>query len=212
MIAVLWAGLAILLIVVISEYLGRTGTLRGEAARKLVHIVGGVFIAFWPFFMSFKTIELLSLAAVVAVAAVRYLKLFGSLHDVERKSAGDVMFALGALASAVIAQDKWIFAAAILELSLADGLAAIVGTRFKSKQLLHIKGERRTLVGTLTFFIVSLLILAWLTVVAPSGLHDLVIYIPWLAIQATAVEFVSIWGTDNILVPSLMALVLRGLR
>ncbi len=212
MIAVILAGLVISAIVIISEYLGRSGKLGGETARKTVHILGGIFIASWPSFMSFRTIELLSLVAIVVILAVRYLKLFGSLHNVDRVSAGDIMFALGIFATALITSNKWIFAAAILQLSLADGLAALVGTHFKSQQLLRIHGERRTVAGTLTFFIFSLLILMWLTLIVHSGLRELAVYTPWLALQATAIEFISIWGTDNILVPVYVALVLSSLR
>lgn len=212
MIAILFAGFIILGIVLVAEYLGRKGIMHGEAPRKMVHMLGGLFIASWPFFMGFRTIALLSLAAAVVMLVVRYFKLFGSLHNVDRKSAGDVLFAAGIGLTALVTTNKWIFSAAILHLAVADGLAALIGTRVKSKVLIHIGGERRTVAGTLAFFISSALILCWLTLAVHTGLRAVAIYIPWLAFQATAIEFISIWGADNILVPLYLAAILNSLR
>ncbi len=212
MIPVLVAGLMLGVIVLFSEYLGRHKIVRTEVARKSVHILGATFIASWPFFMSFTTVVVLSLISIGLMLAVRYFNLFGSLHDVDRRSAGDVMFALGVAAAALVTTNEWIFAAAMLHLGLADGLAALVGTRYKSHVLMHIGDEKRTLAGTLSFLIASLLILGWLILLAPAGLHDLAMYIPFIAILATAIEFISIWGTDNVSVPLYVAAMLQSLR
>ena len=212
MIPVVLALLVLVVIVLISEYLGQRKILRGEAARKSVHILGATFIATWPFFMSFRTIVWLSLAFIALILLVRYFNLLDSLHDISRRSAGDVMFALGITGSALITNNEWIFAAAMLHLGLADGIAALVGTNFKSQVLVNIHGEKRTLAGTISFFLVSLAILGWVTLIAPSGLHEIAVYIPFIATLATAVEFVSILGSDNVLVPLYITTILQSLR
>jgi dolichol kinase len=212
MIAAAMAVGLIFLVLMASEYLWRKDILRGEAARKTIHILTGVFVATWPFFMSFKTIQLLSLALLVVVALSRYFKLFGSIHSVDRKSAGDILFAIGILLTAHATNNKWIFAAAMLHLGLADGLTGLIGSRTKSRTLFKVAGERRTLAASLTFFMCSLLIFGWVTIVAPAGLKDIAIYIPWVAFLVTVVEGLGVWGTDNILVPLVVVLILNSLR
>lgn len=212
MIAAVLAVGTIFLILIASEYLWRQHILRGEAARKMIHILTATFIASWPFFMSFRTIQLLSLALIVVISVSRYLQVFGSIHTVERKSAGDILFAIGIGLTALVTSNKWIFAAAMLHLGLADGITGLVGSRTKGKTLFNIRGEKRTLAASLTFFGLSLAILAWATLVAPAGLGGVAIYIPWLAFQATVVESLSIWGTDNITVPLFIVLILNSLR
>ncbi len=211
MIQAFLAAAGILFLTITVDYLGRKHKIRTETIRKIVHIVGGTFVATWPFFMSFKAIELLSLASIVVFLIVRHYKILGSLHAIERRSAGDILFGVGVGLSALISANKWIFAAAILHLSLADGLAGLIGTHPRSKHAYKIFGERRTVAGSLTFFLVSMAILGWVTHSAPA-MSGVTLYMPWIAFLAAVVENLSVLGTDNIFVPLFIVFMLNSLR
>ena len=56
-------------------------------------------------------------------------------------------------------QNKWIYLIALLEMSLADGLAAMIGYNLKVGKKYRVFGHNKSLAGTLTFFIVSVILL-----------------------------------------------------
>jgi phytol kinase len=209
MITVLLSLVAIFLILVLSEVLWNDKKLKGELARKFVHISVGTFVAFWPFYMSFHTIQLISVAFLLVTLASRYLKVFSAVHTVDRKTWGDVLFAVGIGATAIFTKSDWIFMAAILNMSLADGLAGIIGKRFGKSNNYKILGHAKSIAGSLTFLIVSLLVL-----IAANNFGHLNIdlgTIFGLAIAAMVVENFGIYGLDNVFVPILITLVLGQL-
>jgi len=196
----------VFLILAINERWARRQGKHNELSRKFVHLVVGSFVATWPFYLRWREIGLLSLAFLVVVTLSKALNIFHAIHTVQRPTWGEAFFALAVGLVALISRDQWIYAAALLQMSLADGLAAVIGTRFGLRSRYSIFGATKTVLGTLTFFIVSLLVLityghfsghpldpAWMLVV--SGL-------------ASLVENVGIKGSDNLLVPLLVALFL----
>ncbi|MFI5271376.1 MAG: hypothetical protein ACHQT9_05040, partial [Candidatus Saccharimonadales bacterium] len=118
----------------LNELWWRTHTVHSELSRKFIHVSVGTFVAFWPFFLSWREIQILSLAFLAIVALSKYLNIFQAIHSVTRPTWGEVFFAVAVGLTALITQDKWIYTAALLQMSLADGLAAIIGTRFGNKQ------------------------------------------------------------------------------
>ena len=48
----------VLLILVFAEYLSRFKGVHSELTRKLVHILVGAYVAFWPFFLSLSLIHI----------------------------------------------------------------------------------------------------------------------------------------------------------
>lgn len=117
------AGIAAILIV--SEIAWRKARLRDELARKFVHICCGTFIAFLPLWVSYNWIMILAIGFVIANVINRYVDFFHAIHSVRRKSWGDVLFGVGVFIVALFQPEPWLFTVAILQVSLADGLAAI---------------------------------------------------------------------------------------
>jgi phytol kinase len=198
--------LVVFLLLVLNEIWGRKQAVHGEFSRKFVHITVGSFVAFWPFFLSWRQIEIFSVAFMVVVLASKYLHIFKAIHTVQRPTWGEVFFAASVGIIALVTHDKWIYAAALLQMSLADGFAAVIGTRYGGRQKYSVAGYAKSVVGTLTFFVVSVLIL--------------VAYVHWgdtalslkrllsISVLATLLENVAIRGFDNLLVPLLVAFLL----
>lgn len=202
------AVFVVLVILVFAEYLSRYKGVHSELTRKLVHILVGAFVAFWPFFLSWRSIQVISLLFLAVVLISIKLDIFGSIHAVKRGVMGEVLFAVIIGLLAFIVDDKWIFAAAMLHLSLADGFAAIAGLAWGDDSSYRIMGRTKSLVGSLTFFFTSLAIMVVYALF--SGNEHSAISVIWLPVMATIAENIAGEGTDNIAVPLLVALVLSS--
>ncbi|MEO5627394.1 MAG: hypothetical protein ABIQ89_00705 [Candidatus Saccharimonadales bacterium] len=197
-------------LLVTSELLWRQGIVRGELARKLVHISVGTFVAFWPYFMSWQQIQLMSLAFFAVVLVSFKMNVFHAIHSVKRKTWGELLFPIGIGLSALIMPAPIVFTAAILHLSLADGFAAVVGKHYGVLHQYTIRNYTKTLAGTLVFFVISLLIVTGAVLISGTVVTwPIVPLLIWLPAAATAVENISLAGTDNIFVPLLVILVLQ---
>lgn len=206
MIAIALAVLPVFLLLVTTEYLWRTNRLRGESARKLIHIVVGSYVAFWPFFISFEMIQLISAAFLLVVAVSLKLNIFKSIHGVTRQTWGEVLFAVGIGLMAVLTDEPWIFAACILHLSVADGLAALTGLTWGEKTTYTINGHKKSLVGTGVFWLCSLVITAVAIYHLPYLQLESRNLLLWLPLATAFTENVSFGGTDNVLVPLIVYL------
>lgn len=192
----------ILAVLLLSEYLWRKNIVRGEAARKLIHMAVGTFAAFWPYFLSWEMIQLMSIALLVVVYASWKLNIFHAVHGIKRKTWGELLFPLSIGMLALIRPEAWMFTAALLHMSLADGLAAIAGTRYGKHQQYKVFGYTKTLIGTFTFWIVSFIILTTVIITqSPEFDEVLMLMIVGGPLVATVLENIAVKGSDNIVVP-----------
>jgi len=192
-----------------SEYGWRRHWLANEFGRKFVHITVGSFVAFWPFFMSWNQIRLLSLAFLVVVVLSDRFKLFHAVHSVQRPTFGEICFAAVVGLLTFVTHSKGIYAASLLQMSLADGLAAVLGVRYGRDNKYHVLGHLKSVVGTSTFFIVSLCLLVGYGLYSVAGIS-----LPAAiagALIATAVENLAPLGLDNLVVPLFIGLLLTSL-
>lgn len=199
--------LVVFVVLVLNELMWRKRKAHGEFSRKFVHVTVGSFVAFWPFFLSWRQIELLSLAFVAGVLVSQALNIFNAIRSVQRPTWGELCFALSVGIVAFATHDKWVYMASILIMGLADGLAAVVGVRFGRSNSYTIMGHSKSMAGTLTFFVSSLLIL----VVFGHFSHSALNLPGMLGISAIAsmLENASVQGVDNLLVPLVIALLLH---
>lgn len=196
------------IVLVFSEWLARAKQIHAELTRKLVHVAVGTFVAFWPFFLSWRQIQLLSLAFFLVICVSVKLNIFRSIHAVKRNITGELLFAIVIGLLALISTDPWVFMAAMLHLSLADGLAAVVGVGLGGSNTYKVWGKTKSIAGSTAFLITSFCILVAYGYVADSSTS--VFTILWLPFVATAIENVAVDGTDNLVMPVVIALVLTA--
>lgn len=196
----------VFLILVLNEVWWRGHRAHGEFSRKFAHITVGSFVAFWPFFLSWRQIELLSLAFVLVVSVSKVFHIFKAIHSVTRPTWGELCFALAVGGVALVTHDKWIYMAALLQMSLADGLAAVIGLRLGMSNRYQFLGHAKSVAGTLTFFIASVLILLGYT--HYSATHLSLPFVVGLSLTVSLLENVAVKGLDNLLVPLLVAVFL----
>lgn len=197
------------LVLCVAEFGWRRGWLRNEFGRKFVHITIGSFVAFWPLFLTWNQIFFLSAAFVAAVGLSKYLGIFKAIHSVQRPTWGEIFFALSVGLLALLTQNGWMYMAALLHMSLADGLAAIIGTQYGKRNRYSVLGHTKSIVGSVTFFSISLIILVGYSIGTDTsiGLFTLL----GTSLVATVLENVSTRGLDNITVPVWIAIVLSSL-
>lgn len=206
--AMLLCSVAVFIVLILSEIGWRRGYMTSEVGRKFVHITVGSFVAFWPFFLTWNQIRLLSLAFLIMVIFSKVFNVFSAIHSVQRPTYGEFFFALVVGLLTFITQSKAIYAAALLQMSVADGMAAIVGVEYglkRQRHLYHVFGHAKTWIGSLTFFLISAAIL--------FGYSADTMHLTWygviiLAAATTAIENIGVMGLDNLLAPLLVAVVL----
>lgn len=194
-------------IVSIGEVLWHKKLLSDELSRKFTHIVGGLWISSWPFFMEFSEVQLLSIGLVIGAGASHYFKIFLSIHSVRRQSYGVFLFPLGILLTSFITNEPWIFFLAVAHLALADGLAAVVGKHWGKHVAYHIGHEAKTVLGSVTFLLSSLAITTFY-IVSSGEYTDYAYIILAMPLVLTVIENVTIKGLDNLLVPIAVVLLI----
>ena len=205
--ALILTVLVVFLILCLNEAWWRKAKAHTELGRKFVHITVGSFVAFWPFFLSWNEIKLLSLAFLLVVVVSKYLRVFRAIHSVQRPTWGEVYFALAVGFVTFITHNKWIYLTALLQMSLADGLAAIFGVLYGQRQRYLVFGQTKSVVGTLTFLIVSMAILGVFGLY--GGIHIDPPVMLGIAAGASIIENLGVFGLDNLFVPLLVAGALR---
>jgi len=197
----------VLALLIFSEVWWRNTKVHGEISRKFVHITVGSFVAFWPFFLSWRDIEILSVAFVIGIAVSKHLRIFTAIHSVQRPTQGEFFFALAVGSIALITHNKWIYLTALLQMSLADGLAAVIGVAYGRRSSYKVFGQLKSMAGTVTFAVVSLATLITYNHYGHSPLNLLAMLA--VTLMATLIENAAVFGLDNLLVPLLVAIALR---
>jgi phytol kinase len=211
MLAVILSLLVVLAVLLLDELLWRKKIIHGELKRKIVHIAVTSFVAFWPWIMSWKAIQLIGIAMVLVLLLNRRIKLLHYLGGIRQQTYGDVFLALSITTAALITDEKIFFAIAMLHVALADGFAAIIGTKFGRKYRYSVFGQAKSIIGSMTFWLTSLcilgvgLLLAY-NLIPPSHYATLLIALPPVL---TVAENLAVFGTDNLVIPIITIIALN---
>jgi hypothetical protein len=140
--------------------------------------------------------------------ASRRLGLLTSVHSVERRSSGDLLFPVGiALLFVVGREDPMLYLIGLSYMVVSDALAALVGRRY-GMATFAVERQHRSVEGSVTFFVVSFLVAHLILLLgtdAPPVTSVLVA--TQLAILVTGFEAISLRGHDNLLVPLVTLLI-----
>jgi dolichol kinase len=130
---------------------------------------------------------------------------FSSIQTTSRKTYGDVYFPLGIIAAAVILlpDNVTAFQYGVAIMGISDALAGFVGERWGTKTI-SILGNPKTLTGAIVFYISSLII----TLIFAPQLVLIVLVLPLIL---TTVEFMLVYGLDNLILPVVAGLLFLNL-
>jgi dolichol kinase len=145
---------------------------------------------------------------VAAVILVKSYKIFPSIHAIERTTYGEIWFPLGIGVAALVFENPFLYAIAVLHMGVADGMAAVIGVSLgKYAGIFKVFGHKKSIAGTLTFWFISfsLYMMYWfeyttVPIFADKPLQAVLASFS-AALVVSGVELVSPKGSDNILVP-----------
>lgn len=203
-------------ILILSEYLWRKKIVKGERARKFIHILAGIHMAFWPQYLSFNEIILLGSIALSVLLYSRVTKLFHAIYAVKRRTYGDLLYAVAIIICALFAKEPWIFTVAILLVAVADGGAAVVGRFYGINNqyfVFGMKNLRKSISGTLAFIVLAYICIAVGYLLGGSDViqNNLLITLVLLPAGATLLENISPYGLDNVITPLFVVMLLNSL-
>ena len=196
-------------VVGLADFLARKIGLKPENSRKIAHVLVGLFVSFAPFvFQRPYAVVALGLLFIVINWLALKRESFKGMHGTQRVSYGTVLFPL---AFVILVYLYWypnpaILITAMLVLAIADPGAALVGERTAKAHTYLLYREKKSLEGSLAFFIITfLIILATYPPLArlarlhpPIPLSALLPMAAITALAATGAEALSYRGSDNL--------------
>ena len=171
-----------------------------ELLRKIIHIGIGPLIPIAKYFEISKSFAAYFTFLIFFLIAINYIyKLFPIIEDVERKSYGTLFYCLSLFILIILFwdNDPNSLIAGFFIMTFGDGFAGLIGKNFPSKNWL-ILNQKKSILGTFTMFITSLFILLAIGFYGDFSINSNYLLI---ALIATILEQVSMYGIDNFTVP-----------
>ena len=180
-------SIGFLLFLALIELLKRRFSLSSELTRRVVHVGAGISALLDYLYLPGWLFLVLTLVGGALFAVSFRFKVITSVHNVVRKTYGELWLTAGIVGAYFISLVKpEVFIPALLIISLADSFAGLMSDLFRK--------PRKLWLGSFVFFLTSL------TVLILTGNHPL-----WqsavTALTLTLVERFSPRGSDNVAVP-----------
>ena len=176
-----------------------------EIVRKIIHIGIGPLIPIAQFLKIDQNSALVFTGIVSLMVLINYTyNLFPTIEDIERKSYGTIFYCLSLFILIWLFWDKDPYAliTGFFIMTFGDGLAGLIGKSFNSNSWIIFK-QKKSLFGTLTMFLASLIVVCSLGYSQQNSFHINYFAIAFLA---TVLEQFSVLGIDNFIVPISSAL------
>jgi len=174
--------------------------LNKEFLRKIIHIGIGPIIPLAQYLQINQSSALIftGLISVLILTNYKY-RIITIIEDVDRKSFGTFFYCLSLFIMILCfwEKDPLSLITGFFIMTFGDGLAALIGKNIKSKKW-YLFNQQKSLLGTLTMFTTSFIILLSINYV---GGYTLNLNILIIALLSTFLEQVSIFGIDNLTVP-----------
>lgn len=200
----------VLVVIGISEFLGKKQILSNEGTRKFVHI--GVanwwFIAMYFFDNKFYAAIVPAIFVIVNYISYKQ-QIFKSMErNSEQNSLGTVYYAISLLILSLITfsegYSSTIGLVGIMVMGYGDGLAAVIGQAY-GKHKYTVLGATKSMEGTLAMFLSSFIVT--LLILHFGSIPNVFLLAFVIAIIATIIESLSFAGLDNLTVPLLTSLI-----
>ena len=189
----------------VVELVKRKSSLPTNVTRRITHIGAALIAAISPLFLNQLTIVIACLLFAGVIFVGRKTTFFSSIHDVERKSLGDVFLPLGEAISAAVFLPHNIaaFQFGVLVMGISDALAGLIGERY-GKHKIRLFGGTKSAEGSVVFFICTMILMLFF---APVFSYQLIL----IAAVLTVTEVLTIYGLDNLILPILGAFLIQFL-
>ena len=176
---------SILLFYLSLEGIQRKYKVRTEITRKIAHVCSGVFAILFSYILYRNEFIVVSLLFFFFFLFTYFTKSLKSISVSDRRTIGEITYPLGVIVLAMsLYGAKWVFIGGLLILAVPDAVAGLVGLRLRQ--------TGKSAIGSMSYFICSLIILAFLRdPLTAAG----------IAAVLTLIEMISPFGFDNLTVP-----------
>jgi dolichol kinase len=194
-----------------TEWLRQRQGYSVEFTRKIVHIAAGM-TAYVLLFFDNRWIALIPPASFILLNTISYWKgTFAAMETGEKGRLGTIYFPIAfTIIAALLWDEQALMVASLMPMTWGDALAAVIGRRIGRREF-SVLGSKRSLEGSLTFLLVTLVATALPLALIPGtpfpGWDALPVALG-AALAATVAEAVSPWGIDNLTVPAVSTLAL----
>lgn len=183
-----------LFVLLFLEYITRRNSYDKELTRKVAHTLSGLFGAMMGLVLERHVFIIFVLVFLVIIFLSYVLKFFSSIHNVKRKTYGEIFFPLGILVAYLLANGSTTnYLASVLVLAISDPLAGVIENN-TNKKLAY---------GSIIFFISTLSILL------VAFQFKQFAFMLLIALLVTFVERISSYGSDNLTIPLVSSLLLK---
>ena len=186
-----------------TEFLKRKFSLPSAFTRRAIHIGTAIVAGVAPIFVTREEIFWVSIIFALVLFIGRIYNLFSAIHSVERHTFGEIYLPLGVAVTALffLPQNVQAFQFGIFIMGISDAIGGLVGEKF-CKRVLNIFGNKKTMEGSLAFFVTSLVLT---TIFTPLISYKLIL----VPVVLTLVELFFVYGLDNFILPLLGAMLFR---
>lgn len=191
---------------IVTENLSSRKILHSEISRKILHFTSSISAGLSVFITEDKFLLItIGIAASIITYFLIKLDIFKSIHNERAKSWGIFYLPLAYTLMILFlfpANETAIFSSMLI-LGVADSLAAAVGS-FKANKYYKLTGDQKSLVGSVTFFLSTFMIIVLFSSTQFLNnilLIDIVLVAFTSGLLLTAIEAISSKGIDNLTVP-----------
>jgi phytol kinase len=186
-----------------AEILHRKTRLSVELTRKIVHFLGGMLAMFFPLIFEFRlTVFILCLLFVLLIFTGKKRGFIRGVTGIERETEGELYFPIAIFLLFALGKDvPVIYAISVAVMAISDPIAAIVGKAYGYIKY-RVQYQDKSTEGSISFLFITFLIvhIPLLLLTDISRLNSLLLGF-LVALLVTALELISLKGSDNILVP-----------
>ena len=200
--------LLLIFLFAITDFLKNRFNLDSNNSRKIVHIVSCITVCTFPYTLSNIEIYLICFIFVIITSFTKYRGIFKSIHSVDRITFGAEAYPIGVLIATYcfLPLDKNAFIYGMMVGGFSDSMASVIGKYYKYKEI-TIFGQKKSLGGSLSFFITTVIISYLFIFVLGFELSAISILI--IAFILTIAELVQTFGIDNVTIPVLGGMTLN---
>jgi len=189
-----------------TELVKRQFRLKAEITRKVVHVGCSAIVCSMPFYISAIEIYLLAGSFVALLVITRVTGIFTSVQGVKRRTFGEFTFAIGTAIAVwlMLPNDPRAFVVGFLVLGISDTAAELVGSKYPIRRI-NMAGFTKSIGGATAFFVSALML--FFGALLFSGLPIVFWKVALGCALLAFIELGSPIGIDNLLIPSITALV-----
>ena len=213
-----WWTFFALLIIILSCVLGsevslKLGWLSPESNRRLIHLLVGIMVACSPMIFQGNILpSLLALIFIIMNIITFNKEQFKGIHSQSRVTYGTIYFPIGYLVMVIgfWGYPEFVIIALSL-LAFCDPIAAQVGENVGSKSQFIIWKDKKTIQGTVAFFISAMAIIYMFSQLFFDHPNIFLLFFAlFIATAATTAEITSCKGSDNFSIPIVSILFMVG--